>query len=56
MGIGAEGGFGVCLRGAGGGGLGGTMNCGLWGADGSEGVGGADRHGDAPLVASKATE
>lgn len=54
--MGAVGEFRVCLGGAGGGGLGGTMNCGVGGADGAEGVGGAERHGEVPLAASRAIE
>lgn len=54
--MGAEGVFRVCLRVTVAGGLGGTMNCGVEGVDGTEGVVGAERDGEVPLTASKAIE
>lgn len=56
MGMGAEGGFRVCLGVGVEGGLEGTINCGVEGVDGTEGVEGVRRDGDILLAASDATE
>lgn len=56
MGIGADGGLRVCLGVAVAGGLGGTMNCGVEGVEGTEGGVGVGRDGEVLLAASKAID
>lgn len=56
MGTGAEDELRVFLRVALAGGLGGTMNCGVEGVDGTEGVVGVERDEEVLLAASKAIE